>query len=97
MVDTVGAGDAFTSALMAGLHRADLLGAGRRGDLAAIAGRELAAVLDVAVLASAINCTRRGADPPTLAELLASQDLGRAHVCRLEIAELLLDALAARI
>ena len=38
-----------------------------------VAGRELAAVLDVAVLASAINCTRRGADPPTLAELLASR------------------------
>jgi len=73
VVDTVGAGDAFTSALIAGLHRSGLLGAARRENLAAIPGRELAAILDVAVLASAINCTRRGADPPTLAELLANQ------------------------
>lgn len=73
VVDTVGAGDAFTSALTAGLHRAGLLGAGHRDELAATPDHNLAAILDVAVLASAINCTRRGADPPTLAELLASQ------------------------
>ena len=73
VVDTVGAGDAFTSALMAGLRRAGLLGAARRADLAAITDHDLAAILDVAVLASAINCARRGADPPTLAELLAGQ------------------------
>ncbi|HEY6597423.1 MAG TPA: PfkB family carbohydrate kinase [Asanoa sp.] len=36
VVDTVGAGDAFMSALLAGLHRLDLLGADRRGDLRAV-------------------------------------------------------------
>jgi fructokinase len=70
VVDTVGAGDAFTSALLAGLHRRGLLGAGRRAALAAIGEAPLTEVLDEAVLAAAITCTRRGADPPVLAELL---------------------------
>jgi fructokinase len=73
VVDTVGAGDAFTSALLAELYRAALLGTARREDLRGISHGQLAGMLDVAVLASAITCTRRGADPPTQAELLVSQ------------------------
>ena len=70
VVDTVGAGDAFTSALLAGLYRRGLLGAERRAALAAIGEATLTEVLDEAVLAAAITCTRPGADPPVLAELL---------------------------
>ena len=69
MVDTVGAGDAFMSALLAGLRRRGLLGADRRGDLRAILAGTLTELLDEAVLAAAITCTRSGAQPPTAGEL----------------------------
>jgi fructokinase len=71
VVDTVGAGDAFVSALLAALYSRDLLGAGRREQLRGIGLDVLTGILDEAVLASAITCTRRGANPPTRAELLA--------------------------
>ncbi len=65
VVDTVGAGDSFMSALIAGLDRRGLLGSTR------LAGVEdhLEDVLATATRAAAITCTRPGADPPTLAEL----------------------------
>jgi fructokinase len=65
VVDTVGAGDSFMSALIAGLHRRGLLGPVR------LAGVEehLEDVLATATRAAAITCTRLGADPPTLVEL----------------------------
>jgi fructokinase len=69
VVDTVGAGDAFTSALLSSLHRRSLLGAAQRERLRALGPETLADVLDDAVLASAITCTRRGAEPPTLDEV----------------------------
>jgi len=69
VVDTVGAGDSFTGAILAGLHRRGLLGAGRRDALAAIGVQPLGELLDEAVRVSAWTCTRRGADPPTAAEL----------------------------
>ena len=72
VVDTVGAGDAFVSALLAALYRRDLLGAHRRGALQSLGLQLLAEILDEAVLASAMTCTRRGADPPTRAELHAA-------------------------
>ena len=71
VVDTVGAGDAFTSALLACLYDRRLLGAGQRERLSAIDAATLADVLDNAVLASALTCTRRGAEPPTRVELAA--------------------------
>jgi fructokinase len=70
IVDTVGAGDSFMSALLAGLHRRGLLGVDRRTQLGAVDTDTLSAVLDEAVLASAITCTRHGADPPTAQHLL---------------------------
>jgi fructokinase len=70
IVDTVGAGDSFMSALLAGLHRRGLLGVDRRAHLGAVDTDTLSAVLDEAVLASAITCTRHGADPPTAQHLL---------------------------
>jgi fructokinase len=69
VVDTVGAGDSFTSALLAALWRRGLLGAARRPALQAMTADDLAAVVDEAVLASALTCSRPGADPPTFAEL----------------------------
>lgn len=69
IVDTVGAGDTFTAALLAGLHGRGLLGAAHRPALRALPGGALDALLDDALLAAALNCARRGADPPTAEEL----------------------------
>ena len=68
VVDTVGAGDSFTSALIAGLHDHDQLGPTR------LAGAEahVADVLGAAARAAAITCTRPGADPPTRTEVWPS-------------------------
>lgn len=65
VVDTVGAGDSFMSALIAGLYTRGLLGAVR---LEGLDGDTLRDVVDFAVKAAAITCTRHGADPPTLAD-----------------------------
>jgi fructokinase len=69
LVDTVGAGDSFTSGLLDGLHRADLVGGARRDALAAIDEATLASVVDAAALIAAITCSRPGADPPTRDEV----------------------------
>ncbi|TQM09695.1 carbohydrate kinase family protein [Pseudonocardia kunmingensis] len=71
VVDTVGAGDTFSAALLAGLHRRGLLGAPARPDLRAVDAETLDALLDEAALAAAITCSRRGADPPTADDLQA--------------------------
>jgi len=68
LVDTVGAGDSFTSGLLDGLRRADLLGSDRRELLARIDEATLASVLDDAAAIAAITCSRPGADPPTREE-----------------------------
>lgn len=66
VVDTVGAGDTVTGALVAGLATRGALGAaGVRG----LSDDELAAVLRRAAAAAAVTCTRRGADPPYADEL----------------------------
>jgi fructokinase len=72
LVDTVGAGDSFTSGLLDGLHRADLIGGSRRGAMAAIDESTLVSVVDAAALVAAITCSRPGADPPTRAEVDAA-------------------------
>ena len=58
IVDTVGAGDTFTGALMVSLleHTDTLQG---------LADRAWQEVLRTAAAAAALNCTRAGADPPT--------------------------------
>ncbi|MDX3806385.1 carbohydrate kinase family protein [Bosea thiooxidans] len=65
-VDTVGAGDSFHAALLARLDRYGLLS---REGVAALDDAHLADVLDFAVTTAAITCSRRGADPPRLAEM----------------------------
>jgi fructokinase len=66
VVDTIGAGDTFT----AGLSSA-LLDAGRAvsAELDALPDASWQQVMRFAATAAALNCTREGADPPTLAEL----------------------------
>jgi fructokinase len=73
VIDTVGAGDTFSAALLAGLHRRGLLGAAARAELQAMDTDTLDALLDDAVAAAAITCSRRGADPPSAEDLLARQ------------------------
>jgi fructokinase len=69
VVDTVGAGDTFTAALLAGLAEAGLLS---REALTAGAAAEPDLLRDIvgqALAAAALTCTRPGADPPTAGEL----------------------------
>lgn len=73
VVDTVGAGDTFMAALIAGLHGRDLLGAQRRAALDSLTADALDVVIDDALLAAAINCGRHGADPPTAEDLAAAR------------------------
>jgi fructokinase len=68
VVDTVGAGDSLMAALITGLLERDLLGERR---LAGLMSEDLHDVVDYAVKAAAITCTRHGADPPTAAEYAA--------------------------
>lgn len=71
VIDTVGAGDTFSAALLAGLYRRRLLGAAARPALHKITHSTLDALLDESLLAAAITCSRRGADPPTAEDVEA--------------------------
>ncbi|WP_063043927.1 carbohydrate kinase family protein [Nocardia pseudovaccinii] len=64
VVDTVGAGDAFTAGLLNALGGAGLLGGARREQLAAITRSGLGEVLDFAIAVATATCGSRGADPP---------------------------------
>jgi fructokinase len=70
VVDTIGAGDAFTAGLLTGLARRRLH---RNRRLEGIADGILADIVDEAVLVSAITCEREGADPPRLDELVGQE------------------------
>jgi fructokinase len=71
LVDTVGAGDAFSAGLVDALHRADLLGPAGRPRLAELDPQTLTGLVEHAVLVAALTCEREGADPPTRAEVAA--------------------------
>jgi fructokinase len=66
VVDTVGAGDAFQAALIAGLIDR---GARRRDDVAALTLQQIETIMARCCSAAAIVCSRRGADLPRRAEL----------------------------
>jgi fructokinase len=66
VVDTIGAGDAFSSGFLAYLQQAALLSP---AGLARLSRADLDAAMRQAVAASAFTCTRAGADPPTAVEL----------------------------
>jgi fructokinase len=72
VVDTVGAGDTFHGALLAALSMDGLLSPGMP-DLDAA---RLVRALDFAAAAASLVCARRGADPPTLAEVAAFMPTG---------------------
>lgn len=65
VVDTIGAGDAFTSGLLTGFVRRGLHTARLEG----VSDGSLADIIDDAVLVAAITCGRAGADPPRLDEV----------------------------
>ncbi|PWR05835.1 carbohydrate kinase [Micromonospora acroterricola] len=71
VVDTVGAGDAFTGGLLAALADLDALGDRPADRLAALSAAQWATVLRQAALVAALTCARRGADPPRRAEVAA--------------------------
>jgi fructokinase len=66
MVDTVGAGDSFMSALLAEVAERDLLD---REALAAARPEAVEPILAFANAAAGVTCSRRGANPPTRAEI----------------------------
>jgi fructokinase len=68
VVDTVGAGDTFHAALLAGLDRDGRL---TRDALLALDTEALRDILSEAVAAASITCTRLGADLPTRDDLLS--------------------------
>ncbi|MCD1269505.1 hypothetical protein B5M43_011785 [Microbacterium sp. MEC084] len=67
VVDTVGAGDSFMSALLGSLHAASLLGAAGR---VAFPPGALEPHLSMAARAAAITVSRAGANPPDARDLL---------------------------
>ncbi|HST67787.1 MAG TPA: carbohydrate kinase [Mycobacteriales bacterium] len=69
VVDTVGAGDAFSSGLLGALSERGALDAAGAG----LSEVDLAPVLERAALVAALTCARPGADPPTLPEVTAAE------------------------
>ena len=67
--DTVGAGDTFMATLLSGLRSRDLLSVEK---LQSIADSDLEEILKAALTAAAINCERKGCNPPTSQELNAA-------------------------
>lgn len=67
-VDTVGAGDSFQAALLAGLEE---LGKATKAGLAGLEATACRRLVAFAVAAAAVTCSRRGADLPRRAELPA--------------------------
>lgn len=65
VADTVGAGDAFQAALLAGISARGL----GKADLAALDAATARDMLGFAARAAAVTCSRRGADLPRLAEV----------------------------
>lgn len=68
VVDTVGAGDAFTAGLLFALAHQDITA---RAALARLGPDGLKTALRFAAAAAALTCTRAGADPPRIGEIAA--------------------------
>lgn len=66
VTDTVGAGDSFQAVLLAGLYRAGHL---TRDALSSLTHEKLCIVIEQAIAAASITCTRQGADLPYLADI----------------------------
>lgn len=74
VVDTIAAGDTFCAALLDWLSRSGTLGRRLEGLEASMVG----GALGFATAAAGITCSRRGADPPTAAEVEALLGLRRS-------------------
>ncbi|MGH3096310.1 MAG: carbohydrate kinase family protein [Streptosporangiales bacterium] len=74
VVDTVGAGDAFTAGLLVALDEA---GALTRDGLAALSAPALEPCLTFAATAAAATCGRAGADPPSRPDLDSALEAAR--------------------
>ncbi len=72
VVDTVGAGDAFTAGLLSALAGADALGSDPVARLTSATPDVWRAAVDYASTVAALTCARFGADPPTAAEVEAN-------------------------
>ena len=70
VVDTVGAGDSFQAALLCGL---DELGKATKSGLSRVSLDECRRIVDFAMTAAAMTCTRRGADLPRRSDLPSLQ------------------------
>lgn len=66
VIDTVGAGDTFTGAVLCGLNERDIIS---RDALKSADRAALIAVIDNALAAAAVVCGREGADPPSRHEI----------------------------
>ena len=75
LVDTVGAGDSFMAATLAMLDDWGVVSGGD-GALSALDDDRVALLLRGATVAAAITCARRGANPPTRAELPPAWPVG---------------------
>jgi fructokinase len=69
VVDTIGAGDTFTAGLSVSLLAH---GVEQPAQLAGLSDETWREVMAFAATAAALNCTREGADPPTLAAVHAA-------------------------
>jgi len=70
VIDTVGAGDTVTAALLVGLGQKGALGAS--GGIAGLSDDDIRAILEQAAVAASITCSREGAQPPTAADVVAA-------------------------
>lgn len=66
VVDTVGAGDTFHAAILAGLEKYNYLD---KNNLENIKPEDLREIMKFASTAAAINCLKKGANPPNLKEI----------------------------
>ncbi|MYZ46718.1 PfkB family carbohydrate kinase [Propylenella binzhouense] len=73
LVDTIGAGDVFTAALLARLHQDGLR---CEADFASLSAAALAEAGSFAAAAAGLACGRRGCDPPRLDEVEAALGKG---------------------
>lgn len=72
LIDTVGAGDTFSGALLSYLHEKECFGAdGQIPHFGALPDELIKDTLRYATAASAINCSRKGCNPPSKAEVLS--------------------------
>ncbi|MDY5584980.1 MAG: PfkB family carbohydrate kinase, partial [Arcanobacterium sp.] len=75
VVDTVGAGDSLTAALIDGLGRISLLGREDSKHIETMSRSMLTSLGYYAASAASITVTRRGANPPTRAEISAQSEM----------------------